>query len=287
MLRTPLTGLSAASKELSAVSNNLANANTIGFKKSQAIFGDFMAEESASVVSAQTGKGVLTIGMHRDTEQGSMKQTSGSLDVALQGEGYMVFGSSTSAQSTANASYSRAGKLTLTSDGYLVDDSGSPILGNQSLTGGLQSPNLQPINIFKAVGNDPANVSAINIDAQGQVSVTPTPGSDIYKRNLEAPNYGKPISVAYLAVARFENENGMQANGGNKFSETQSSGAAQFGRGGADSFGTFSQGNLENSNVDITSELMQMITAQQAYNGNSRALQTGSEMLRSLTEQVS
>jgi flagellar hook protein FlgE len=274
MLRTPLTGLTAASKDLSAVSNNLANANTIGFKKSHAVFGDFMAEESASVVGAQTGKGVLTIGMHRDTEQGSMKQTSGSLDVALQGEGYMVFGSSTSSQSTTNATYSRAGKLTLNTDGYLVDDSGSPVMGNQSLAGGLQSPNLQPINIFKAVGNDPTNVSSINIDPQGQVSVTSTAG-------------GAPIPVAYIAVARFENENGMQANGGSKFSETQSSGAAQFGRGGVDGFGNFAQGNLENSNVDITSELMQMITAQQAYNGNSRALQTGSEMLRSFTEQVS
>ena len=274
MLRTPLTGLNAASKELSAVSNNLANANTIGFKKSNAEFGDFMAEESSTVVGARTGKGVMTMGMHRNTSQGSLQQTSNSLDVALQGEGYMVFGGTSSAQGTSEETYSRAGKLTVNTQGYLVDDSGSPILGNQSLSGTLQSPNLQPINILKAVGNDPANVASISINDQGLVSVTSTAGGD-------------PVKVAYLAVARFENENGLQAIGGTKFSQTQSSGVAEFGRGGGDGYANFSQGNLENSNVDITSELLQMITAQQAYNGNSRALQTGSEMMKSLTEQIS
>jgi len=273
MLRTSLTGLNAASKELSAVSNNLANANTIGFKKSNAEFGDFMAEESASIISAQTGKGVFTTNMRRNTEQGALQQTAGSLDIALQGEGYLVYGSSTSAQATGDHAFSRAGKLTMNADGYLVDDGGSPLLGNPSLSGGLQNPNLQPINIFKAVGNDPSNVGTISINDKGLISVTSTAGGD-------------PKPVAYVALARFENENGMQANGGNKFSETQASGAPQFGLGGSDGFANIAQGSLENSNVDITSELMQMISAQQAYNGNSRALQTGSEMLRSLTEQV-
>lgn len=273
MLRTSLTGLAAASKELSAVSNNLANANTIGFKKSNAEFGDFMADEAATVVGAQTGKGVMTMNMHRSTQQGSLQQTSNSLDVALLGAGYMVFGNGNASQSSSDETYSRAGKLTVNPDGYLVDEGGSPVLGNQSLSGTLQSPNLQPINIFKAVGNDPANVSSISINDQGLISVTSTAGGD-------------PVKVAYLAVARFENDNGLQAIGGTKFSATQSSGTAEFGRGGNDGFANFSQGNLENSNVDITSELLQMISAQQAYNGNSRALQTGSEMMKSLTEQM-
>ena len=283
MLRIPLTGLTAASKELSAISNNLANANTIGFKKSNAEFGDFMAPDSATVLNSEIGKGATTIGMKRNIEQGSLQQTSNSLDVALQGEGYMVFGTSTSAQASGGDTYSRAGKLTLNADGYLVDDSGSPLMGNQSLSGTLQNPNMQPINIFKSVGNDPSNVGSISIDSQGLISVMPTSPPPGWKPGDEI----KPVPVAYIATARFENENGMQALGGNKFSATQSSGVAQYGRGGNDGFGTFAQGSLENSNVDITSELMQMIAAQQAYNGNSRALQTGSDMLRSLTEQVS
>ncbi len=274
MLRIPLTGLTAASKQLSTISNNLANANTIAFKKSNAEFGDIMAGDQGSIVNSQVGKGAKTMEVKRDIEQGSLLQTSNSLDVAIQGDGYMVFGNSTSAQASGGETYSRAGKLTLNSDGYLVDDNGSPLMGNQSLSGTLQNPNMQPINIFKAVGNDPQNVGSISINSQGLISVVPASGGD-------------PVKVAYIATARFENENGMQALGGNKFSASQSSGVAQYGRGGTDGFGTFAQGSLENSNVDITNELVQMIAAQQAYNGNSRALQTGSDMLRSLTEQVS
>jgi flagellar hook protein FlgE len=275
MLRIPLTGLTAASKQLSAISNNLANANTIGFKKSSAEFGDIMAADAATTLNSEIGKGVSTINMKRDIEQGTLQQTSSSLDVALQGDGYLVFGTSTSAQTSGGETYSRAGNLTVDVNGYLVDDSGAPVMGNQAIAGTtLQSPNMQPINIFKAVGNNPANVGSISIDSQGLISVVPSSGGD-------------PVKVAYLSVARFENENGMQALGGNKFSASQDSGVAQYGRGGADGFGAFAQGNLENSNVDITNELVQMIAAQQAYNGNSRALQTGSDMLRSLTEQAS
>jgi len=92
MLRTPLTGLTAASKQLNAISNNLANASTTGFKKSMANFADFMGESTATRPGTEPGKGVMTISMRRSVEQGGLKQTGGSLDVALQGAGYLVFG---------------------------------------------------------------------------------------------------------------------------------------------------------------------------------------------------
>ena len=92
MLRTPLTGLTAASKQLSVISNNLANASTAGFKKSMAQFGDVMSESAGSRPGSEAGKGVMTIATRRSVEQGGMKQTAGSLDVALQGAGYLVFG---------------------------------------------------------------------------------------------------------------------------------------------------------------------------------------------------
>jgi len=170
-------------------------------------------------------------------------------------------------------SFSRAGALTLTADGYLVDQSGAPVMGNPSLSGSLQNPNLQAINIFKAVGNDPSKLGAITIDAQGLVSVANAADGTINK-------------VAYLAVARFENDNGLKPMGNTRFLTSQDSGPPQYGRGGSDGLGVFAQGNLEQSNVDITSELMNMISAQQAYNGSSRALQAGSEMIRTAAEQL-
>jgi flagellar hook protein FlgE len=273
MLRTPLTGLTAASKQLSAISNNLANASTTGFKKSMAQFADVMGESTAMRPGSEAGKGVMSVAMRRSVEQGGMKQTGGSLDVALQGAGYLVFGDAANPTGEGDMSFSRAGALTITADGYLVDQSGAPVMGNPALSGTLQNPNLQSINIFKAVGNDPSKLGSITVDAQGLVSVTNAATGAINK-------------VAYLAVARFENDNGLKAIGNTRYTTSQDSGEPQYGRGGSDGLGVFAQGNLEQSNVDITSELMNMIAAQQAYNGSSRALQAGSEMLRNAAEKI-
>jgi len=273
MLRTPLTGLTAASKQLSVISNNLANASTVGFKKSMAQFGDLIGESADTRPGSEAGKGVMTIVTRRSVEQGGMKQTAGSLDIALQGEGYLVFGDAANPSATGDLSYSRAGNLTMKPDGMLVDQSGAPLMGNQALSGTLQNPNIQPINILNAVGGDPAKVGAITIDQQGLITVTNAVDGTVNK-------------VAYVALARFENDNGLTAIGNTKFTTSPDSGAAQYGRGGLDSFGLVTQGDLEQSNVDITNELLNMISAQQAYNGNSRALQTGSEMLRTIAEQV-
>jgi flagellar hook protein FlgE len=280
MFSVALSGLAAASQQLSAISNNLANAGTTGFKKSTANFADVMSQDPSTSLDASIGKGVSTIGMVRDTQQGSLAQTSSSLDVAIMGEGYMAFSTSPAGQSAAagqteaNIAYSRSGHLTLSADGYLVDDSGAPVMGNAALPGTtLQSPNLQPINILKAVGNDPSQVGSITISPKGLVSITNPSGSST-------------VNAGYIAIARFENDNGLQAIGGTKFMTGATSGQPQFGSGGSDAFGTFAQGSLEDSNVSVTSELVNMISAQQAYNANSRALQTGSDMLKSLTEQM-
>jgi flagellar hook protein FlgE len=271
MLRIPLTGLMAASKDLSAVSNNLANASTTGFKKSSAEFGDIMASAMEGRPGVDAGLGANTIDVKRSTEQGSFQQTGNSLDLALQGGGYFVFGDSLTTQGEANLSYSRAGSLTLNPQGYLVDQGGAPVMGNTVLAGGLVGANLQPINLFSGL-TDPTQINSISVDNSGIVSVTTADGTT--------------KQVASLALARFENEDGLQDNGNSKFSPTGSSGAALYGRAGTDGFATVSAGNLENSNVDVTSELLRMIQDQQAYNGNSRALQTGSDMIRSLTEQM-
>ena len=280
MFSVALSGLAAASQQLSAISNNLANAGTTGFKKSTANFADVMSQDPSTSLDASIGKGVTTLGMVRSTEQGALEQTSSSLDVAIQGEGYMAFStvpasqSAAAGQSDANIAYSRSGHLTLSADGYLVDDSGAPVMGNAALPGTtLQSPNLQPINILNAVGNDPSQVGSITISPKGLVSITNPSGSST-------------VNAGYIAIARFENDNGLQAIGGTKFMTGTTSGQPQFGSGGSDAFGTFAQGSLEDSNVSVTSELVNMISAQQAYNANSRALQTGSDMLKSLTEQM-
>ena len=284
MLTTPLSGLNAASRQMSAISNNLANANSIGFKSSVANFGDLVAPDAAIRPEFDPGQGVATLKVQRTIHQGSLLQSSSSLDIALQGEGYFVFGDAAAASTgsggaasgdgTANMTFSRAGKLTMAADGKVVDETGAALMGFAAIPGtSLQSPNLQSINLLSKVGGDASKIGSISVDQQGVMTVTHTDGTtpDQY----------------YVAIARFENDGGLTAIGSTKFMESQASGTAQFNAGGKDGFGTVTQGSLEASNVDITGELLRMIEAQQAYNGNSRALQTGNEMLRSFTESVS
>jgi len=272
MLRTSLTGLQASSKDLSVVANNLANASTTGFKRSAAQFSDIIADESAVRPGASIGKGVMTMSVVRTTGQGAMVSTGSTLDIAIDGGGYFAFGVAPDGIPSETTTYSRAGHLTMDSSGNLVDDTGAQLLGSAALSGNLQASSLQGINVLSKVGGDASNISGINIAPNGKLSVTTRSGTT--------------VDVAYVAIARFPNENGLRAVGSNKLSESDTSGAVQIGTGGNDGYGRVSQGTIEKSNVDLTSELMKMIQAQQAYNGNSRALQTGSEMLRSITELV-
>lgn len=272
MLRTSLTGLKASAKDLSVVANNLANASTTGFKRSVARFSDVIADESAVRPGASIGKGVQTASVDRSTGQGAMVSTGSSLDIAIDGGGYFVFGNAPDGIPSDSTTYSRAGHLSMDPSGNLVDDTGAQILGSAALTGNLQASSLQAVNVLSKVGGNASNINGINIGPNGKISVT--------------TNSGTTVDVAYVAVARFPDENGLRAVGSNKLAATDSSGPVQIGTAGNDGFGKVSQGTIEKSNVDLTNELMQMIQAQQAYNGNSRALQTGSEMLRSITELV-
>jgi flagellar hook protein FlgE len=276
MMNTSLTGLMAASKDLNVISNNLANASTTGFKRSMAQFQDVMG---ASLGNVKLGAGAVVGEVTRITQQGPMVTTNASLDLAITGGGYFVYGDTTSASPTrATAgtetvnSYSRAGQLTLNKDGYLVDPSGAPLLGYKALAGNVFSGTASPINVFAALGGDPTQMQSLSVSQSGVISATKADGT--------------MVKVASVAMANFRNENGLQERGGNKLVATEGSGAAEMGFAGKDGLGQVQQGVLESTNVDITTELMHMVTAQQAYNGNSRALQTTSEMIRSAIETI-
>jgi len=243
MLRTSLTGLQASSKNLSVISNNLANASTTGFKRSEARFADIINEEAGTRPGAVFGKGVSTVSIERTTAQGSMMGTSSSLDFAVDGAGYFIFGDAP--------------------DG----------VGSKAVNGNLQAANLSPINLVDAVGGKPETIGTVTISSKGLLTVTTTAGAN--------------IPVSYVALGRFASDSGLKQVGSNKLMATDQSGEVTIGGSGIDGLGSIKQGTIEKSNVDLTSELMQMIQSQQAYNGNSRALQTGSEMMRSITELIS
>ena len=136
----------------------------------------------------------------------------------------------------------------------------------------LSGGKLQEVNLSTAVNGDLSQVQSLSVDTKGVVSVARTDGTV------------KPIGV--LAIAHFNNEDGLKTQGGAAFTETDGSGPALLGRANTAGLGSIQQGAVEEANVDMTSELLRMIRAQQAYNGNARALQTGSEMLRSSIENL-
>jgi flagellar basal-body rod protein FlgG len=242
---TAATGMSAQQMIVDTISNNLANMNTNGFKRSQVDFQDLMyvrtQEPGATVPSGfEVGSGVRPASTLKIFTQGEMATTGRNLDVAIAGDGFF--------QVTGPGSkvfYTRDGALRMDQKGTLVNSSGYPL-----------SP---PITI-------PADATSITIAGDGTVSVYS--GS-----NTAASNVGT------IALVRFSNPSGLTSQGGNLFAETAASGAPISGSPGQNGFGSVQQGQLEGSNVQMVKELVSLITAQRAYETNSRAIQAGNEML--------
>ena len=269
MMKTALTGVMSASRDLSVISNNLANAMTVGFKRSTSQFVDVAGLSQNDIPGVDIGQGAMTEVVRRSDSQGNVRNTYSALDLAIVGPGHFTFGDTASTTSTSSTTeptyfYSRAGQLQITPTGQLVDKSnGRPLMG---LLGGKP----QPINVADGANGDLSQVQTISVDTKGQLSVTRTDGT--------------VKQIATLAIAHFNNEDGLKNQGGSSFTETDESGPAQLSRASTNGIGSIQQGALEDANVDIASEMLRMIKAQQAYNGNARALQTGSEMLRSSIE---
>lgn len=248
-LWTAATGMTAESMNLSVISNNLANVNTTGFKKSRAEFQDllyqthrFPGTETSSgqqiPVGIQVGMGTKPVAIQKMFMQGDYVKTDGRFDVAIEGEGFFRI--------TRNGEefYTRNGSFKLSREGQVVDAEGNPI-----------SPEI----------TIPATAVEVSIDSGGQVSYLDETGTQ--------------NTAGRLGLVRFINPSGLFATGKNLFRATPSSGDAQEGQPGENGFGTIAHGFLEMSNVDVVTEMVSMIVAQRAYEINSKAIQTSDEML--------
>ncbi|MEO8114598.1 MAG: flagellar basal-body rod protein FlgG [Phenylobacterium sp.] len=251
-LRTAATGMAAQQLNVEVISNNIANMNTVAFKKQRAEFQDLLYQtlEQAGAQSSdqgtivptgvQVGAGVKAGSVYRISTQGSMTATGNDLDLAIDGRGYFQV-----LLPTGETAYSRAGNLAANDQGQLVTQDGYQI---------------QPaISI-------PAGSTNIAISKSGQVQVL-QPGSPT------------PTVVGTLELATFMNEGGLSAQGSNLFKETAASGPATVGTPGVDGLGTLLQGYTEASNVDAVSEITALIIAQRAYEMNSKVISTADSML--------
>ncbi len=253
-LSTAATGMMAQQRNVEVISNNIANMNTTGFKRSRAEFQDLLyqniervganSSDTGTVVPSgvQIGVGVRTAGVYRISDQGAPQITGNDYDLAINGKGLFQI-----TQPDGSFAYTRAGSFQLDPTGQLV-----------SANGYLVEP---AISI-------PAESIDVSINSQGEVQV-------------QLAGQTAPSTVGQLTLAKFPNEAGLESIGGNLMLETQASGAPNVGTPGSTGFGQIMQGSLENSNVNAVSEITSLITAQRGYELNSKVIKTADEMLSS------
>ncbi len=252
------TGLSAQDTQLTTVSNNLANASTVGFKRDRAVFEDLLyqvnrqpgaqsTEETTLPSGLQLGTGVRVVGTQKQFTEGNMQVTEQSLDVAIDGRGFLQV-----LQPDGTMGYTRNGQLHLSAEGELVTANGLLI---------------QPgINI-------PQDAQSVTIGTDGTVSA-------------RLAGDAQPQVLGNIQLVDFVNPAGLEAMGGNLFRETGASGNPVEGVPGQDGMGQLMQGMLESSNVDIVEEMVNMISTQRAYEMNSKVVSTADQMLQFATQNM-
>jgi flagellar basal-body rod protein FlgG len=257
-LRTAATGMAAQQTRTEVIANNLANVNTTGFKRSRAQFEDLLyqnmqgpqvlgSSESNTSPSIQVGRGTRLSGIQRLHTQGALEQTGRSLDVGIDGEG--LFPVQLPSGTTA---YTRDGSFQISDQGVLVTSDGYQIGSGIKI---------------------PSDVTDVTISPSGVVSGSKGTGT-------EAQELGR------IELARFANPSGLDTMGQNLYAATAASGEATTGYPQDDGMGRLVQGQLEGSNVEIVQEMVDMISAQRAYELNSKAVKAADEMSQTATDMV-
>jgi flagellar basal-body rod protein FlgG len=251
-LWTAASGMKSQSLNIDVISNNLANVNTTGFKSSRADFQDLLyetlrqagtssSENSDVPTGIQVGHGSRPVASHKIFTQGDFQQTKNELDIAIEGEGFFQI-----LQPNGETAYSRDGAFKMDRDGRMVTSDGF-----------VMEPEI----------TIPSDSISLSIGLDGTVSV------------LQAGS-NTPTEIGTITVARFVNPAGLHSIGRNLYLPTNASGDALVGTAGEDGLGTLAQGFLEMSNVSVVDEMVKMITAQRAYEINSKTIQAADDMLQ-------
>jgi flagellar basal-body rod protein FlgG len=256
-LRIAATGMDAQQTRVEVISNNIANMSTTAYSARRAEFADLHYQQikppgaitstSGLVAPAgvQIGLGVRASAVAVNMQQGSLKQTGGDLDIAIEGDGFFEV-----ALPSGDAAYTRDGSFKRTGEGLVVNSEGYPLAGDIAV---------------------PFDARSITINAEGDIFaffVGQTDGQQIGTINLVS----------------FANEKGLEAIGSNLFRETAASGAPQSGLPGQDGRGVLRQGYLEESSVDVVQQIADLIEAQRGYELNSKVITAADQMLGATTQ---
>ncbi len=251
-LWTAATGMEAQQLNMDVISNNLANVNTSGFKKSRADFQDLLyqsielagsseSSDTENPTGIQVGLGAKTAAVQKIFTVGDLMQTGNNLDLAIEGPGFFQV-----ELPNGESGYTRSGAFKKDSSGRLVTSEGYPVVPQITI---------------------PENATNVSIGEDGTVEAF-----------LDGSMTGSQIGS--LELATFSNAAGLSSQGKNLYMETTSSGSATLGTPGETGLGTLAQGFLEGSNVSVMEEMVNMIAGQRAYEVNSKAVKAADEMLQ-------
>lgn len=254
-LNVAATGMAAQETQLDTIANNLANANTTGYKAQTAQFEDLLYEnmraptQNADGMTAptqtQVGTGVRVIATARSFSEGTLSQTGNPLDLAIEGAGFFAV-----SKPDGSIAYTRAGSLQLDSQGRITTPDGLPL-----------EP---PVTV-------PSQSTSITIGTDGTVTV-------------QQPGSNSSTKVGQIQLTTFANPNGLTAEGHNLFTPNDASGQPITGSPGTEGLGMITQGSVEGSNVDVVTEMVAMIQAQRSYEIDSKVISAADEMLRNATQ---
>ena len=251
------TGMEAQQLNVEVISNNIANSSTTGFKSSRVEFQDLLYQNMRTVGSAssdantivpsglQVGLGVMPAATYRINTQGNLTSTGNSLDLAISGRGYFQV-----QLPDGTTSYTRSGALQLNNSGQIVTADGYQVLPSITV---------------------PTTATAITVNSSGQVIAT-------------IAGQTAPQTLGQVQLATFINPVGLESSGNNLLKQTDASGSPTTGNPGTAGVGTIIQGSLETSNVDIVTEVTNLITAQRAYEMNSKVITTADQMLNTTNQ---
>jgi flagellar basal-body rod protein FlgG len=252
------TGVQAQDAKLQAIANNLANVNTVGFKRDRVVYEDLFYQverqpgaqnndNTASPSGVQLGNGTRLVGTQKVFTNGNLQTTGQPLDVAIVGQGFLKI-----ELPSGETAYTRAGQLQVNAEGRVVNAQGLPL-----------SPDI----------TIPANATQVTIGENGLVSATIS-GSTA------------PAEIGQITLANFVNPAGLLALGDNLYQETAASGVPNEGTPGEEAFGKLKQGALESSNVQVVEEMVDMIAAQRTYEMNTKVLSAADNMMQYLAQAV-
>jgi flagellar hook protein FlgE len=289
-----ISGLDANQAMLNDTANNLANVNTVGYKASAMTFADSLTQVMRGAAeptitnggsnAVQVGLGVQVDATANEMTEGAFQNTNNPLNVAIEGGGFLRVGEGTppakepfTSGLPANFRYTRAGNMSTNSLGFLTTQSGQYVIGrNATVTEETETGNAYAPGKEDTYLRIPPGSINISIAQNGAVTYT--------DENPEAKTFQQQVTAGYLSLATFPNEAGLERLGGSLWGQTANSGPPTVGTPDTPGFGSVIGGELEMSNVDMATEMTNMITAERGYQANSRVITTAAEMLQTLVQ---